>query len=492
MKKKNTQRALLRALLSTLALSLMACACGDFGPPGGFGATPGGVQDMGFARELIEAGQVPPPEAFLVEGMFSEHDLPLAGEPCERTFCVRGATGVAPTLAEEPAAWLQLGLSSTINPETFVPDPLTLIATVDVSGSMGWSYDDNGSPGALTRQLLHLLIDELREEDRLAIVTYGTGAQVVQQPLSGDDKETLHAAVDALASDGSTNMEEGMRTAYSLGTGLARSDDERVRVMVLTDVQPNVGAIGGDEFEMLVRDAESVNGIETTVIAAGLGVGQEVLNAMSHLRGANAFSLMAPEDVPALIEDDWPWLAQPLAYDLELAAQMPAGYALGEGYGFPAAEAGPSSELNVSTVFLSKRRGALLVRLDPIEEQLGTFEAAVSLSYEDLDGSRVDDNVSFAYDGSALDDRGHYYEQTSVAKSVALAILVEGMRDAATLYADDGQATAIAHMELVVARISADVGALGEDESLSVEVQLAEDLLALMQQGADQGDLYGR
>ena len=90
------------------------------GLPGGmasdFGATQGGVQDMGFARELIASGQVPPPEAFVVEGMFSEHELGLSGDPCERVLCLRTAVGVAPTLDATPSGWLQVGLSSTIDP----------------------------------------------------------------------------------------------------------------------------------------------------------------------------------------------------------------------------------------------------------------------------------------------------------------------------------------------------------------------------------------
>ncbi len=48
------------------------------------GATQGGVQDMQLARELIASGMVPPPEAFTVEGMFSEHVLPLAGGELEQ------------------------------------------------------------------------------------------------------------------------------------------------------------------------------------------------------------------------------------------------------------------------------------------------------------------------------------------------------------------------------------------------------------------------
>ena len=69
------------------------------GPPGGeFGATQGGVQDMSLARELVAQGRVPPPEAFVVEAMFSEHDLPIAGPPCQTTLCLRAAMGIAPAI----------------------------------------------------------------------------------------------------------------------------------------------------------------------------------------------------------------------------------------------------------------------------------------------------------------------------------------------------------------------------------------------------------
>ena len=47
---------------------------------GDLGATQGGVQDLGSARELIDNGRVPPPESFVVEGMYSEHDLGLPGQ----------------------------------------------------------------------------------------------------------------------------------------------------------------------------------------------------------------------------------------------------------------------------------------------------------------------------------------------------------------------------------------------------------------------------
>ena len=59
--------------------------------PGEIGATPGGSQDLRFARELVVSGNVPPPEAITVEGMFSEHDLPLEGEPCRTSQASRSS-----------------------------------------------------------------------------------------------------------------------------------------------------------------------------------------------------------------------------------------------------------------------------------------------------------------------------------------------------------------------------------------------------------------
>ena len=99
-----------RLALAVAVASVLSSACtmADMASSPGMGATPGGVKDMGTARELIAQGQVPPSEAFLVEGMFSEHDLPLDGPSCQRTLCLRAALGWAPTVG------LEEGLKKTI------------------------------------------------------------------------------------------------------------------------------------------------------------------------------------------------------------------------------------------------------------------------------------------------------------------------------------------------------------------------------------------
>jgi len=442
---------------------------------------------MGLARELIENGRVPPAEAFTVEGMFSEHDLPLNGPSCSRLLCLRAALGIAPTLEGDTRGWLQVGMSSTINADHFQRPPITLIAVVDVSGSMGWGYSSPDGeyprPGALSRSLLTAVAAELGSADRIAIVTYGSDVNTLLNLTSGDNRPAIENAIDSLSTNGSTNMEAGLERAYEIARN-AGSDMGEVRLMLFTDVQPNVGATSPDSFKQMAQDGADA-GIGLTVMAVGVGLGQEVLNAMVNLRGGNAFSLFKTEDVGELMEDDWPWLVSPIAYDLSVELSLPSTFEVAESYGFPGEDPG----LQVATVFLSKRKGALLLGLSPLpKSNLQELGITLNLSYKTPENESVTDEIHVAYDNEPLDDSGMFFQQFSVGKTVALAILVSNMKIAAEKYAID-RVQAVSIMQAVVARISADAAVAG-NEALLPEEELAQNLLQLMEQGAEQGDLY--
>jgi Ca-activated chloride channel homolog len=473
--------------LAWLSIFLFA-SCGggaDFsgggGGGGGFGATPGGVKDMQFARELVAAGQVPPPEALLVEGMFSEHDLALDGPPCQRILCLRAGLGIAPTVDGEASGWFQVGLSSTVDPETWVRPSTTFIATVDVSGSMGWGYADDPTPGEISRRLLHAIAGQLRPDDRIAIVTYGSIVSVPLQPAAGGDP-VIAAVIDGLGTEGSTNMEAGLRTAYDMARYAETPD---VRVLLFTDVQPNVGATSATEFQTIVGNG-AAEGVGITVFGLGLGLGQELLAAMSHLRGGNAFSLNEFEDVGKLMEEEWPWFVTPIANDLTLTLTPSAGFAVTETYGFPGGQAG-TIELELASVFLSRKKGALLARLVPSAGWSG-FKVDARLAYTTPEGEPVDDPLAALYVDQPLDERGRYFDQPSIEKAVALALLVDGMHRAAQQYAYDHDAGADL-MRATNDRFKLDAAALG-DPALDPEVTLSADLLELMEAHAPQGNLY--
>lgn len=479
--------------LGSLALALLV-GCGDLGSysgAGDFGATPGGVKDLHLARELIALGQIPPADALLVEAMFAEHDLGLAGAPCAQTLCVRAAAGFAEELDGTPRGWAQVGLSSSIDPATWERPSTTFVFTVDVSGSMGWGGgdDEHPTPGRLSRLLLRELTAQLRPDDRVAIVTYGSSVSTPLGLTSGAQKDKALQVIAALSEDGSTNMEAGMKTAYSIGAS-ARGSTDQVRVIVFTDVQPNVGATSASAFEGMVAEAAD-DDVHTSVIALGLGIGPEVMRSMASLRGANAFGLTRTTDIDTFMLDEYPWFTTPIAFDLRVNAALEHGWSIARGLGFPAASDAQQIGLKAETVFLSKKKGALLVALTPPEgtETPESLAGSFSLAYTDPTGDNHSVTAPFGSTGAVLDNRGQWFEQHGAARTTALAVLTEAMHEAARVYgANPALSSEILHA--ASDRYTADAEALA-DADLAVEVELVRALTRLVDQHAPQGTLYG-
>ena len=475
-------------LLSVIPMLVTACGGGDYGG-GDFGATPGGVKDMTLARELIRNGKVPPAAALLVEGMFAEHDLGLTGDACNDTLCLRAALGVAPDRDGDARAWLQVGLSSNVVPELFVRPDTTFIFTVDVSGSMGWSdaSDEYPTPGRLSRQLLHALVDPLTPGDQVAMVAYGSVVRTVLPLTAAADEAPIRAAIDGLSENGSTDMYGGLVRAYELGRQARALGRDNVRIVLFTDVQPNVGPTGPGSFEALVG-AGAVDGVHLTVVALGLGIGPEVLQSMAHLRGANAFSIVGADGVDRFMEDQYPWFTTPIAYDLSVAVRHASDLAIDTPYGFPTGFA-EDPRLDVATVFLSKNKGALLLSL--AETEAGALDGAYAdadVSWVNPSGVERSATLRTARDGAALDDRGQWFAQEATARATALALLVSGMHDAAAAYGGD-PALARSIMRTAQERFAADAAAIA-DPTLEPEVALGAAMLDLIERGAPQGTFY--
>jgi Ca-activated chloride channel family protein len=458
--------------------------------PGGgsFGATPGGVQDMGLARDLVSQGMVPPPEAFVVEGMLSEHDLPIDGPPCQDPLCLRAVMGVAPDSEGMTSAWVQIGFSSSVDPDTFDRPALTLVVALDVSGSMGASYADKPTPLEISKTLLREIVGELNASDRFALVTYGSDVHTVVELAPVVSSSELLLIIDSLHHGGSTYMEAGLDAAFAIATGAVGQTGE-VRVLLLTDVRPNVGTTEPSAFQTQAENA-ATHGVGLTVFGTGLGLDNTLMTAISGLRGGNAFSLMDTEDVDRMMTDQWPWMFCPIAYELSLTLS-PTGLSLRRAYGFPPGPDGEApTQLQVKTIFLSRNKGATLVQLEPDATHTTLVGTGVALqfAYQTTTGAPVTTSDGCSYEGQPLDPNGQYLPQTGIARAVALAVLVTTLGRAAAIYAAaPGQAIDIARGALT--RITADAAALG-DASLDVEVAFTASLLTLMENGAPQSTFY--
>jgi Ca-activated chloride channel homolog len=139
-----------------------------------------------------------------------------------------------------------------------------LVFVIDVSGSMG-------SQGRLqlVKDALGLLVLELQASDSVAIVAYGNSARVVLPPTPGSDHATIIRAVEELHTEGSTNVEAGLRLGYelierqALGAGINR-------VVLCSDGVATTGATTADAILRRVGE-EAARGITLTTIGVGMG-----------------------------------------------------------------------------------------------------------------------------------------------------------------------------------------------------------------------------
>ncbi|HLP08878.1 MAG TPA: VWA domain-containing protein [Opitutaceae bacterium] len=373
--------------------------CVSAGPAAGYsataapalGATVGGAKDARYFREAVAAGDFPHPNTITAEGLFSEHDLPLTCRArSDALFFLTGEAMETKLFTKPEVKYLgQIGLSSGLDPATWHREPLNLVAVVDKSGSMC------GQPLDLVKRSLRQLHSQLGADDQLSIVLYGDRAHVHLEPMRAtrSNREAIVAAIAAIESAGSTNMEEGLRVGFDLARRSKREFRGLTRVMQFTDERPNVGDTSATGF-MGLMEAASRDGIGQTTIGVGVQFGAELASKVSTVRGGNLFFFPNADEMVKTFTEDLDTLVTELAHDLDVTIQPAAGLRLVGVYGVPGEmlkwEGDRAVRFQVTTVFLSKQRGAIYAAFAPEQEDLPArdFErgrplATVKLSYRE-------------------------------------------------------------------------------------------------------------
>ncbi|MBK8476745.1 MAG: VWA domain-containing protein [Opitutaceae bacterium] len=360
------------------------------------GATVGGAKDARFFRDAAEDGGFPHPNTITAEGLFSEHDLPLqCRTESKELFILNGEAMPAALLTKPEVKYLgQIGLSSGLDAATWHREPLNLVAVVDKSGSM------DGEPLALVRKCLGQIHSQLGPDDQLSIVLYGDTSHVhlAPTPATKANRAGIAAAIAAIESSGSTNMEEGLQVGFALARQSQTSFRGRTRVMQFTDERPNVGDTTAGGF-MGIMEAGSRDGIGQTTVGVGVDFGAELASKVSSVRGGNLFFFPDEAAMVKTFTEDLDTMVTELAHDLDVTIRPAAGLRLVGVYGIPGEmlkwEGDRDVRFQVTTVFLSKSRGAIYAAFAPEAEDLperryveGRPLAAVGLSYREV-GSTV-------------------------------------------------------------------------------------------------------
>ena len=211
-------------------------------------------------RRMINRGQDIVPGAVKIEEMINYFDYKYPQPTGAHPFAIH--TDVAETPWNGATKLVRIGLQGKEYTSAKLPAS-NLTFLIDVSGSMS---DENKLP--LLKKAFTLLVNQLREKDKVSIVVYAGAAGVVLEPTSGADKETIISALDNLDAGGSTAGGEGIELAYSLAQKNFKRNGNN-RVILATDGDFNVGASTDEDMEALIEEKRK-SGVFLSVLGFGM------------------------------------------------------------------------------------------------------------------------------------------------------------------------------------------------------------------------------
>ena len=212
-------------------------------------------------RRMINNGEKVPFDAVKIEEMINYFDYQYPQPKDEHPFSIN--TEFVETPWNTATKLVKIGLQGkTFEQEDLPASNLTFL--IDVSGSMG---AQNKLP--LLKSAFKLLVNQLRKEDKVAIVVYAGAAGVVLKPTSGNQKEKILNALNNLESGGSTAGGKGIELAYKLAEKNFKKNGNN-RVILATDGDFNVGASSDENMEKLISNKRET-GVFLSVLGFGYG-----------------------------------------------------------------------------------------------------------------------------------------------------------------------------------------------------------------------------
>ncbi|TAX84968.1 VWA domain-containing protein [Rhizobium leguminosarum] len=215
-----------------------------------------------FVRRSLTGGAMPDPQSVRVEEMINYFPYDWPGpDNADQPF--KATVTVMPTPWNHDTELMHVaikgyGIASATTP------PANLVFLIDVSGSM-----DEPDKLPLLKSAFRLLVNRLKADDTVSIVTYAGNAGTVLSPTRVAEKSKILSAIDSLEPGGSTGGAEGIEAAYDLAKqGFVK--DGVNRVMLATDGDFNVGPSSDEDLKRIIEERRK-DGIFLTVLGFGRG-----------------------------------------------------------------------------------------------------------------------------------------------------------------------------------------------------------------------------
>ncbi len=358
------------------------------------GFSTGGAKDVNNFRENIKNGYLPLATDITYEGLYYDYFFDTGRkESCKELFCPSYSYAVSrDPYSKNNEYYMTVGLNSGVQEKDFARKKLNLLIVLDISGSMGSSFDryyydrinqvnpevpeeSNKSKMTIANEAVVALIDELRPDDRFGVVLFDDQAYEGKKlgPVSRMDVGAIKEHILEIRERGGTNHEAGfqMGQRFIKDSKYAADPGYENRIILITDAMPNTGSTDAGSLLGMIADAEA-DKIYTTFIGVGIDFNTELIEKISKVRGANYYSVHSSTEFKDRLSREFEYMVTPLVFDLSLNF-LSEGWKIERVFGSP--DTGETDRLMyVRTLFPSAseggetKGGVVLLKLGKIGE----------------------------------------------------------------------------------------------------------------------------
>jgi Ca-activated chloride channel family protein len=231
---------------------------------------------------LLEAGRLPPADAVRIEEFINYFDYEYSGPQGDAPFGADLAVTTCPWQPEHQLVRIALQATKL---ELSERPKANIVFLLDVSGSM-----DEPNKLPLVKESIRMLVEQLGENDKIAMAVYAGAAGCVLEGTRGDKQDMILQAIENLQAGGSTNGGQGIQLAYDLARDNFVAGGIN-RVILCTDGDFNVGVTSTEALVELVEE-NAKSKIFLTVLGYGMGNTNDAMMEQISNRGNGVYAFV--------------------------------------------------------------------------------------------------------------------------------------------------------------------------------------------------------
>ena len=264
-------------------------------------------------RFLNRENRLPPADAVRIEELINYFDYGYAQPRDGKPFAVH--TEVADSPFRDQAKLMRIGIQAKEMSTAAMP-PANLVFLVDVSGSM---MSQDKLP--MVKYTLCTLAHQTRAQDRVTLITYASGNQVVLPATPGNQRQKILTALDGLKAGGSTAGENAMQQAYREAER-GRVKDGINRILLATDGDFNVGITDFNTLKSMVAEKRR-SGVSLTTLGFGTGnYNEHLMEQLADAGDGNYSYIDSPEEARKVLSRQLSSTLATVAQDVKIQVEF--------------------------------------------------------------------------------------------------------------------------------------------------------------------------